>query len=150
MPEIRAATMVDLETITEFNARLASETEDTTLDRATLRRGVGALLGDPTRGRYYVACDGDTVVGQIMHTREWSDWRNGDIWWIQSVYVRPDHRRQGVFAALYQHLRSLADADPGVVGLRLYVEHENRNAQTTYERLGMHHARYRVMEELLR
>ncbi len=83
-----------------------------------------------------------------MHTREWSDWRNGDIWWIQSVYVHPDHRRLGVFRSLYGHLQSLAESDPGVVGLRLYVEQENQAAQATYVGLGMKHARYRVMQDL--
>jgi len=145
---IRPATAADLDVIIEFNRRLAAETEDTTLDTATLRPGVGTLLDDPSRGRYFVACDGETVVGQIMHTREWSDWRNGDIWWIQSVYVRPDSRRRGVFGALYAHLRAMAETAPGVVGLRLYVEVENRTAQATYARLGMRAAPYRVMEDL--
>ncbi len=145
---IRPATIDDLEVIVDFNARIASETEDTTLDRDTLRTGVRALLDDPSKGRYFVACVDDQVVGQIMHTREWSDWRNGDIWWIQSVYVHADHRRQGVFAGLYRHLQRLAEAAPGVVGLRLYVEVENAPAQATYARLGMDDASYRVMQEI--
>ena len=145
---IRAATVDDLETIADFNARLAEETEDMSLDRETLRQGVRALLSDRTRGSYCVACTGGRVIGQIMHTREWSDWRNGDIWWIQSVYVHPDHRRLGVFRSLYGHLQSLAESDPGVVGLRLYVEQENQAAQATYVGLGMKHARYRVMQDL--
>ena len=144
---IRAATPDDVETITDFNARLASETEDTELDRQTLQQGVAALLADDTRGSYYVACT-DRIIGQIMHTREWSDWRNGDIWWIQSVYVHPDHRRRGVFRALYEHLKSRAEADPGVVGLRLYVEGENAPARSTYEGLGMTQAGYLVMQRL--
>ena len=145
---IRAATVDDLETIADFNVRLAEETEDTSLDRETVRQGVRALLSDPTRGAYYVACADGRVIGQIMHTREWSDWRNGDIWWIQSVYVHPDHRRRGVFRSLYAHLKALAESDPGVVGLRLYVEHDNEVAQTTYEGLGMAPARYRIMQHL--
>ena len=145
---IRAATLDDLEIIVDFNARLADETEDRSLDRETLRQGVRALLSDPTRGSYYVACADGKVLGQIMHTREWSDWRNGDIWWIQSVYVHPDHRRDGVFRTLYAHLKELAASDPGVVGLRLYVEHDNQTAQTTYTGLGMTSARYRIMEHL--
>ena len=91
---VRAATVDDVPTIVEFNIRLAAETEGLALDRETLQQGVAAVLSDQARGSYYVACQGETVVGQIMHTREWSDWRNGDIWWIQSVYVdqayRPD------------------------------------------------------------
>ncbi len=145
---IRAATIDDLETIADFNARLADETEDTSLDREMVRRGVGALLSDRSRGAYYVACDDGPIVGQIMHTREWSDWRNGDIWWIQSVYVRPEHRRRGVFRSLYAHLKALAASDPRVVGLRLYVEQENRGAQATYVGLGMKQTRYLVMQDL--
>jgi len=145
---IRAATLDDLEIIVDFNASLAEETEDRSLDRETLRQGVRALLSDPTRGSYYVASASGKVLGQIMHTREWSDWRNGDIWWIQSVYVHPDHRRDGVFRTLYAHLKALAASDPGVVGLRLYVEHDNQTAQATYTGLGMTSARYRIMEHL--
>ena len=150
MPElvIRAATVDDLQAIADFNRRLADETEDTSLDRETVRQGVRALLSDRTRGAYFVACYGGRIIGQIMHTREWSDWRNGDIWWIQSVYVHPTHRRRGVFRSLYGHLKALAEADPGVVGLRLYVEHDNRVAQATYAGLGMQSARYQIMQHL--
>ncbi len=145
--EIRVATVDDLETIADFNVCLAKETEDTALDRETVFRGVRALLADRTRGSYYVACAGD-IVGQIMHTREWSDWRNGDIWWIQSVYVRPEYRRQGVFRSLYGHLKTLAESDLNVVGLRLYVEQENHAARATYAGLGMRQVRYLFMEDL--
>ena len=145
---IREATVDDLETIADFNACLAEETEAVSLDRETVVQGVRALLSDRTRGSYYVACAGGPIIGQIMHTREWSDWRNGDIWWIQSVFVRPDHRRLGVFRSLYGHLKTLADSDPGVVGLRLYVERENQAAQATYASLGMTPAPYLVMQHL--
>lgn len=144
---IRPATLNDLETIVDFNVRLAAETEDTELDRENVRRGVRALLADPAHGAYYVACK-DGIIGQMMHTREWSDWRNGDIWWIQSVYVHPDHRRRGVCRALYAHLRAQAAADPGVVGLRLYVERDNARAQATYAAFGMRPGGYLVMQEL--
>ncbi len=146
---IRPAALGDLDTIVDFNARLAEESEDTLLDPATLRAGVREILSNPARGSYYLACDG-VVVGQMMHTREWSDWRNGDIWWIQSVYVHPDHRRQGVCRALYEHLNALSTSDPGVVGLRLYVERENAAAQATYAALGMRMAGYLVMQDLAR
>jgi ribosomal protein S18 acetylase RimI-like enzyme len=145
---IRVATVDDLQTIAAFNARLAEESEDTSLDRETLLQGVRALLSDRTHGAYFVACARDEIVGQIMHTREWSDWRHGDIWWIQSVYVHPDHRRKGVFRSLYRHLQALAESDPGVVGLRLYVERENHGAQATYANLGMTQAPYIVMQDL--
>ena len=144
---IRPATLDDLETIVDFNVRLAAETEDTELDRETGRRGVRALLADRARGSYYVACQGG-IIGQMMHTREWSDWRNGDIWWIQSVYVHPDYRRQGVCRALYEHLQARAAADPGVVGLRLYVERGNARAQAAYAALGMRQGGYLVMQDL--
>ena len=146
-PAIRRATLDDLETIVDFNLRLAAETEDTGLDRDTVRRGVRALLENPAHGSYYVACK-DGIIGQMMHTREWSDWRNGDIWWIQSVYVHPDHRRQGVCRALYVHLREQAAADPGVVGVRLYVERDNARAQAAYAAFGMRPGGYLVMQDL--
>ena len=144
---IRPATLEDLEAIVDFNVRLAAETEDTELDRETVRRGVRGLLADGSRGAYYVACQRG-IIGQMMHTREWSDWRNGDIWWIQSVYVHPDYRRQGVCRALYAHVRARAASDPGVVGLRLYVERENARAQGAYAALGMRPGGYLVMQEL--
>ena len=145
--EIRVATVDDLQTIADFNVRLAEETEDTSLDRETVLQGVRTLLSDETRGSYYVACAGG-IIGQMMHTREWSDWRNGDIWWIQSVYVQPDYRRQGVFRSLYGHLKTLAESDPDVVGLRLYVEQENQAARATYAGLGMRQVRYLFMQDL--
>src|SRR5690606_619853 len=108
--------------ISDFNTRLAAETEQKTLNPATIEAGVRALLADPTLGRYFLAVRDGRPIGQMMHTREWSDWRAGEIWWLQSVYVVPDARQQGVFRALYQHLDTLARAVPSVVGLRLYVE----------------------------
>ena len=145
---IRSATLDDVTTITEFNLRLAEETERVSLDRELVTQGVTALIRERSRGNYWVARSGGTIVGQLMHTREWSDWRNGDIWWIQSVYVGKDHRRRGVFTQLHSHLKALATSDPGVVGLRLYVEFDNLAARTTYERLGLNTARYQVMEDL--
>ena len=144
---IRSATVHDAETIADYNVRLAEETEETSLNPETVLRGVRALLSDETRGSYYVAC-ADKIIGQMMHTREWSDWRNGDLWWIQSVYVHPDFRRQGVFRSLYAHLKTLAEADPEVVGLRLYVERENQTARATYKGLGMDQTPYLLMQHL--
>ena len=145
---IRDAVPSDWATLAEFNIRLAAESENKQLDRATIESGVRAFLADPAKGRYFVACVGDQIVGQLAHTREWSDWRNGDIWWLQSVYVHPDFRRCGVFRQLTQHVEDLAAADPGVVGLRLYVEVENERAQMTYKSLQFKDARYTVMERL--
>jgi len=146
--EIRAATAADWPTIAEFNDRLALESEDKQLDRPTLEAGVRALLSDPRRGRYFLACAGEEIVGQLMHTYEWSDWRNGEIWWLQSVYVHTEYRRRGVFRRLYQHLTDLAAAEPDVVGLRLYVETQNVRAQRTYRDLGMSEAGYFVLERM--
>ena len=146
--EIRTALPDDWETLVEFNCRLAEETEDKRLDPATISAGVKAVLADATKGRYFVACHRNQLVGQMMHTREYSDWRNGHIWWLQSVYVHPEFRRQGVFRLLYERLRSEAVSDPEVVGLRLYVENENDRAQETYLNLGMKRGGYHVMEHL--
>lgn len=146
---IRAATINDAETIVEFNCRLAAESEDKRLNPETVRLGVHALLSDARRCRYFLACTGaGRIAGQLMHTFEWSDWRNGDIWWLQSVYVDPEFRRQGIFRKLSQHLEQLAESSPGVVGLRLYVENENHHAQATYQSLGFTEPGYRVMERL--
>ena len=106
--------------------------------------GVERLLNQPADGRYWVAEIDNEIVGQIMVTYEWSDWRNGRVWWIQSVYVHPDHRRSGVFSALYEHVASLVRQDPDAVGIRLYMEENNARAQATYETLGMAMTPYRV------
>lgn len=145
-PIIRDAGPDDLDIIAEFNARLASETEDVTLDRERLRRGVESLLADPGKGRYFMAVSEGRIVGQAMITTEWSDWRNGMWWWFQSVYVHTDWRRKGVFRALYDHIVERARQMDGVVGLRLYVDDENGSAQQTYIRLGMEASNYQMFE----
>lgn len=146
--DIREANPADATAIADFNTRLAAETEDTVLDPGVIGAGVAAALADSAKARYWVAVDDGQVVGQIMVTYEWSDWRNGVLWWIQSVYVADTHRRFGVFSALYRHVESLARQDPAVRGIRLYVENRNRRAQATYEALGMVGDAYRVMEKL--
>jgi GNAT superfamily N-acetyltransferase len=143
---VRRAGLGDAEVIAEFNRRLAEETEGRALDAALLRAGVEAGLADENKAIYFVAEDAGEVVGQLMLTREWSDWRNGWMWWIQSVYVRADTRRRGTFRALYRFVYETARADTEVIGLRLYVEHANRAAQQTYERLGMTRTGYLVFE----
>ena len=143
---IRPATPGDIPVMIEYNCRLARETEHTELDAAVLEAGVRAALADPNKGPYFLAdLDGD-VVGQMQITYEFSDWRNGWIWWIQGVYVRADARGRGVFRALYEHVREAAQRDPQVVALRLYVERDNHAAQQTYLRLGMKWTSYLVME----
>lgn len=145
---VRDARSEDAAVLVAYNSAMARETEGRTLDPNIIGPGVARLLADASRGRYWVAESGDTVVGQIMVTYEWSDWRNGNLWWIQSVYVHPDWRRRGVFSALYRHVESLAAAEPDVVGLRLYVEESNTRAQRTYAALGMVKPSYLVMEAL--
>ena len=146
--QIRDATPDDLETIVDYNLRLAAESEGKQLDPSTLRKGVAALLAEPAHGRYFLACRDGRIIGQTMITYEWSDWRNGQIWWIQSVYVEPAARRMGVFKALFEHIRHLSETTPGIAGLRLYVEEKNFPAHQTYRSLGLADAGYFVLERL--
>ncbi len=144
---VRAARADDLEVLVEFNLAMARETEALELDRETVRSGVAALLSHPKRGRVVVVEEAGAAVAALALTLEWSDWRNGMFWWIQNVYVHPDHRRHGHYRRLHEHIRGLAATDPEVCGLRLYVEHENRGAQATYRSLGMRETAYRVYEQ---
>ena len=144
---IRRATPADEGVLVAFNAALAWETEHKRLRPDVLTAGVRAVFADAARGFYTLALDETgAAVGQMMVTFEWSDWRNGWFWWVQSVYVREDARRRGVFRALYKEVERQAAADPGVIGLRLYVERENARAQTTYRALGMTDTTYGMME----
>jgi GNAT superfamily N-acetyltransferase len=143
---VRIAVAADAPVITEFNQRLALETEDKSLDSAVLTAGVDAVLADRARGVYFLAEEAGQVLGQLMITTEWSDWRNGWMWWIQSVYVRQQARRRGIFRTLYHHVEQAARTTPDVIGLRLYVEHENRKAQETYRSLGMVQTGYLLFE----
>lgn len=143
---IRRATVADAEFLVRGNAAMALETEHLSLDLDRLRDGVHALFDDASRGVYYVAERDGRRVGQMMITYEWSDWRNGVFWWIQSVWVEPDQRGHGVFKALYAHVESQAQSDQGVCGLRLYVENNNERAQGTYERVGMKRTVYQMFE----
>jgi GNAT superfamily N-acetyltransferase len=143
---IRPAVPADLDTICDFNRRLAHESEGKDLDPAQLRPGVAAVFADPHKGVYFLAEEDGAPIGQLCLTYEWSDWRNGWFWWIQSVYVVAEARRRGVFRRLYAHVAELARRDPLVVGLRLYVEADNAAAHATYENLGLTWTTYRVME----
>ena len=147
---IRDATPADLEFIVAANTALAAETEGQTLDPTLLRAGVQAVLEDPSLGRYYVAELDGQVLGQLMTTFEWSDWRNGLFLWIQSVYVMPGHRGDGVFRALFDHLATVAREDSRICGIRLYVDRGNEKAKSVYGRLGMHRSNYGVMEVVYR
>lgn len=143
---IRTATVADVETIAANNLALALEADRHRLDPETVRNGVRRILADPARGVYYVAQREGKVVGQLLITREWSDWRDGWFWWIQSVYVAPDARRRGVYRALHQHVQSQARRQPDVCGIRLYTEGANTAAQHVYERLGMNRSAYVLYE----
>ena len=143
---IREAAPSDVDVIVEFNELLALETEKKQLDRTTLRKGVERVLSAKAHGVYYVAVSGDIIVGQLLITHEWSDWRNGEFWWIQSVYVRDDWRGKRVYSSLHDHVVSLARADRTVCGVRLYVEEENARARATYEKLGMMKTPYVLYE----
>ncbi len=145
---LRKGELRDAPVIAEFNRRMALESEGKALIRAVVEAGVLRLLNEPSLGFYAVAESAGRVVGCLMVTNEWSDWRNGLFWWIQSVYVEPGSRRRGVYRRLYRLIREMALADPGVCGLRLYVERENRIAQQTYASLGMAQTDYFVYEEL--
>jgi ribosomal protein S18 acetylase RimI-like enzyme len=147
---VRTATAADIDVIVQFNAAMASETEAKTLNPAVLRAGVTAVVAEPRRGFYLVAEHAGEVAGCLMITYEWSDWRNGDWWWLQSVYVKPACRRSGVFRALYAEIERLAATRAEVVGVRLYVERDNVHAQRTYESLGMREDLYRMYTKPLR
>jgi GNAT superfamily N-acetyltransferase len=144
---IRDATHDDVATLADFNVRLAMETEDVDLDPSTVEKGVAAVIDDAAKGRYFVATNDGEVVGCLMITLEWSDWRNGDLWWIQSVYVEPGHRGSGVFRTLHAAARHAA-LNANARGLRLYVERHNEAAVATYTKLGMVDAGYFLMEEM--
>lgn len=143
---IRPAIVADTETIVRFNAAIALETEHITLDPARLRSGVEAVLRDPAKGFYIVAESEGRIVGQLMITYEWSDWRNGVFWWIQSVYVEQEFRKQGIFSALYRHIEEKAHQSSDVCGIRLYVERANVRAQATYRKMGMEETVYNLYE----
>jgi GNAT superfamily N-acetyltransferase len=148
--KIREAKLGDTAIIADFNARMALETEQRRLDIDRVRDGVQALLSDPAKGAYFIAeveADGaTTIVGQLLITYEWSDWRNGNFWWIQSVYVEEKFRGQGIFRELYNYVDQLAKSRKDVCGLRLYVDAHNHSARKTYERLGMKRTNYELFE----
>ena len=143
---VRPAVGTDLNTLVDFNAAMARETEDKVLDRDRLRTGVAAVLQGKDRGFYLVAESDGRVVGQLLVTTEWSDWRNGYFWWIQSVYVHQDYRGRGVYRTLHRHVETEARRQSDVCGLRLYVVRDNLVAQEVYARLDMRQCRYDMYE----
>jgi GNAT superfamily N-acetyltransferase len=143
---IRRAVLADADLITAYNRALAEETEGRALVPAVIQRGVSRLLAEPARGVYYVAEQGGRVIGQLLITYEFSDWRDSVFWWIQSVYVHPAHRRQGVYRGLHEHVAAAARAAGDVCGLRLYVDRHNTPAQAVYRQLGLHPSGYELYE----
>jgi ribosomal protein S18 acetylase RimI-like enzyme len=145
--QIRPAGASDVPDLVRFACAMADETEARSLQPPIVERGVQRVLEQPARGRYLLAHRGGPTLGALLLTLEWSDWRCADWWWIQSVYVLPEARRSGVFAALYRHVLAAAEASADVCGVRLYVEQDNHRAQQTYAALGMRDTGYRVMEQ---
>ncbi len=148
MPEVqvRPARREDTSAVVEFQVRLGQESEGMTLDRPTVTRGVHAVFDDPSKGRYWVAEVKGRVVGCLLAVPEWSDWRCATVLWIHSLYVLPEARRQGVFNALYQHLKRQVEESPDLTGLRLYVDKANTAAQRVYQSLGMTSEHYHLYE----
>ena len=142
----READVTDAAGIAAFQRAMARETEEVELDAAVVDRGVRAVFDEPARGRYFVAEAEGRVIASLLITYEWSDWRDGNVWWIQSVYVRPEFRRRGVYAQMYEHVKGIAEHDPNVRGIRLYVDRRNASAQDVYRRCGMNGEHYLVFE----
>ncbi len=145
---IRKAMPDDAAALSEFNQQMALETEAIELIPEVISAGVKTMIENPQMGFYLVAEEQVEILASLMITTEWSDWRNGLFWWVQSVYVKPEHRRRGLYRSLYQHVKDMAEVETGVCGFRLYVEHDNSNAQKTYHSLGMEETDYKLFEEL--
>ena len=143
---IRQANDTDSASIVEFQLAMAYETEQLQLDEPTVLKGVAAVFNDPAKGVYYVAETEGKVVGSLLTTFEWSDWRNGTVLWIQSVYVRPEFRKRSIFSRLYKHIQSLVAANPDLRGIRLYADKTNTPAHGVYEHLGMTAEHYQMFE----
>lgn len=147
MITVRTAKFKEIETIIEFQVLMARETENLELDREQLKLGVEAVFEDSAKGKYFVAVDDDEkVVGCLLTTYEWSEWRNGQVIWIQSVYVRHEHRGQGTFKKLFNHVKMMMESEKSIKGIRLYAEKENIRAHQVYKTLGMNNDHYLMFE----
>jgi GNAT superfamily N-acetyltransferase len=143
---IRQAEQSDSPDIVEFQLSMAWETEQLQLQEPTVVKGVAAVFADPSKGIYYVAEKDGKVVGSLLTTFEWSDWRNGTVLWIQSVYVRPEFRKKSIFSRLYRHIQQMVEANPNLRGIRLYADKTNIQAHGVYEHLGMTAEHYQMFE----
>jgi len=144
--KIRKAVKEDIRKIIDFQQKMANETENLILDTNIVTAGVKAVFDDKSKGNYYVAEDNDNVIASLMTTYEWSDWRNGCVLWIQSVYVLPEYRQKGIYKQMYNHLKELVKSSDKYLGLRLYVDLTNKRAQKVYEKLGMNGEHYKMYE----
>ena len=145
---IQKANHEHLHVLVEMQQRLASETEHVYLPTETVTKGMTALFDDPTKGEYYVATDGKEAVGCFLITYEWSDWRNGMVWWLQSVYVHESARKSGVFKKMFEYVMTAIEQNPGIIGLRLYVDKTNERAMKVYEAMGRDGSHYTVYEKM--
>ena len=146
MLQVRRAIPADASAIVDFQIEMAMETEGLQLDKTILQAGVSGVFEDPSRGSYYVAEADGQVVGSLLTTFEWSDWRNGTVLWIQSVFVIPSFRRRGIYSRMYQYLQEFVKSDANLRGIRLYADHSNTAAHQAYRRLGMNDDHYRTFE----
>lgn len=147
MIQIRWANKEDYEAIAEFQIKMALETENLKLDRETVKTGVQGVMQDPAKGKYFVGVDGENkVISSLLVTFEWSDWRNKWVLWIQSVYVLPEYRKQGIFRQMYEKVKEWAMQDDEVSGVRLYVDKTNQRAIEVYKRMGMNGEHYQLFE----
>jgi GNAT superfamily N-acetyltransferase len=145
---VRKATKEDISSIVEFQLLMAKETEGIELDKTTVSKGVSAVLNDVSKGQYYITETDGKVIGSLLTTFEWSDWRNGTVLWIQSVYVMPRFRRKGVYRNMYSFIKNIVLTDDSLNGIRLYADKSNIPAQRTYENLGMSPDHYVTFEWL--
>lgn len=143
---IREANTSDIPCLIDFQLKMALETESIQLEISTLSMGMQKLVKDPVKGKYFVAVEGTEVIACLMITFEWSDWRCGTLWWIQSVYVSESWRGKGVYKKMYEHIRSMVASDPDLKGIRLYVDNSNERAKKVYAGLGMNGDHYSVFE----
>ncbi len=146
MIQIRLATEEEHKIIAGFQVMMAAETENLHLDEETVTTGVISVFRNPEKGKYFVAVSDDKVIASLLITFEWSDWRNAWVWWIQSVYVLPDYRKKGIFKQMFDHIKSYAQKDTDVAGLRLYVDKTNHRAIKVYKKIGMNGEHYQVFE----
>ena len=146
MITVREANPLDENFIVDFQVRMAKETEQIDLDRDIVNKGVIAVLNSPEKGIYFVAESENKIIASLLITFEWSDWRNGNVYWIHSIYVLPEFRKKGVFKTMYLHLKNIAQKNENIRGLRLYVDKTNINAQKVYETMGMDGDHYMLYE----